>query len=596
MKIWISAIGLWAATSLALAATTAVPTIKISPTTVQLRAGAKPTTQTFTVTETGVTKPSMTWSLSGKAPASTLGTLANGVYTPPAVAPSPNIVTVTVTDSSQTPALTATATITVLDPAPVITSLSPNTVNTGLKTVVIVNGTGFLPSDQLLLDGKVTTPDSISSTGIQFTITSTAAAATKIAVTVADPSPTASVKTSSAATLTVVAPVAVTVSPDNRTIRCGTTLALTWHVANNANQGVTWAVTGGAAYGTVTSTVAANVTTVTYTAPADLPPTPAPPTTITPTAGATSTIPAVQAKITATSVVDPTASSGITVNLENPMPVITKVNPTSLTAGPGTLTVSGSGFAQGAVVFFAGAAQVTKFVSDKQLTVTGTFAIPFGLTAAVKVTNPNPGSLTSKPVAVSMQKQDADGKMTYADAYRFLQMASFGPTPASVAYLQSVGRDKWLADQFAMPPSAWPDPFSDNEGMTRLQTAFYNIAFTGAGPVAAARFFCARPDHGLLGAKDNEFSQMVSYQRLLGNDAFGTYRNLLGDMTLNPAMGYFLDMVNNNKANPAKDTVANENYAREVMQLFSVGLIKLNQDGSNVCPWKPTARNTPRTP
>jgi uncharacterized protein (DUF1800 family) len=75
---------------------------------------------------------------------------------------------------------------------------------------------------------------------------------------------------------------------------------------------------------------------------------------------------------------------------------------------------------------------------------------------------------------------------------------------------------------------------------------------------------------------------MVSYQRLLGNDAFGSFSTLLYDMTLNPAMGYYLDMVNNAKANTAKDTVANENYARESMQLFTVGLVQLNTDGTPI--------------
>jgi uncharacterized protein (DUF1800 family) len=79
--------------------------------------------------------------------------------------------------------------------------------------------------------------------------------------------------------------------------------------------------------------------------------------------------------------------------------------------------------------------------------------------------------------------------------------------------------------------------------------------------------------------KDTEFSQMVSYQRLLGDNAFGNFRDLLGKMTLNPAMGFFLDMVNNDKANPKKNTVANENYARESMQLFTVGLVQLDQTG-----------------
>ena len=73
---------------------------------------------------------------------------------------------------------------------------------------------------------------------------------------------------------------------------------------------------------------------------------------------------------------------------------------------------------------------------------------------------------------------------------------------------------------------------------------------------------------------------MATYWDLLANDVFGNFRQLLEDVTLNPGMGDYLDMVHNDKPNPTRNTQANENYAREVMQLFSIGLYKLNQDGS----------------
>ena len=73
---------------------------------------------------------------------------------------------------------------------------------------------------------------------------------------------------------------------------------------------------------------------------------------------------------------------------------------------------------------------------------------------------------------------------------------------------------------------------------------------------------------------------MATYWDLLANDAFGNFRQLLDDVTLNPAMGDYLDMVHNDKPNSKKNTEPNENYAREIMQLFTIGLYKLNQDGS----------------
>ena len=73
------------------------------------------------------------------------------------------------------------------------------------------------------------------------------------------------------------------------------------------------------------------------------------------------------------------------------------------------------------------------------------------------------------------------------------------------------------------------------------------------------------------GLKTGEPRQMVPYQNMLLQDAFGTYLNVLTDVTLSPTMGVYLDMVNNDKADPVAGTAPNENYGREVMQLFSIG-------------------------
>ena len=69
-------------------------------------------------------------------------------------------------------------------------------------------------------------------------------------------------------------------------------------------------------------------------------------------------------------------------------------------------------------------------------------------------------------------------------------------------------------------------------------------------------------------------SQFAPYLNLLVNGAFGNYRDMLEDLTLNPAMGVFLNMDTNTKNNP------NENYAREILQLFAIGTDLLNQDGT----------------
>ena len=350
-------------------------------------------------------------------------------------------------------------------------------------------------------------------------------------------------------------PVTVTLAPNGRTIRCGATLALTATVAHTDDQAVIWQVNGQPGGSPTVGTVSAAGV---YTAPAVLP-------------GSTAVI------VTAVSHFDPTAVASVTVNLENALPVVTSVTPNPVNPGNTTITVNGTGFATGATIYFAGAAVPTVFVSDTKLTSTGTVAMPAGRLAAVKVTNPNPGGATSTPIAVPVRL--AVENMPYADAVRFLEMTTFGPTPQSVVDIQTMGANAWLAAQFAMPASTWPDPDSTTEGVARLQTAFYNIAINGSDQLRQRAAFALAEIVVVSAVKDTVFEQMVPYQRLMADYAFGGYRDLLNAITLSPSMGYFLDMVNNAKANPATGTAANENYARELMQLFTLGLVQLGATG-----------------
>jgi uncharacterized protein (TIGR03437 family) len=353
-------------------------------------------------------------------------------------------------------------------------------------------------------------------------------------------------------------PVTVTLSSPGRTMRCATTMAFTAKLANTTNPAVIWLVNGQVGGSSTVGTISPAGL---YTAPADLP-----------------SIPSVT--VTAISQADPAAASSLTVNLQNPLPVVTSVNPNPVNPGNATITVSGTGFANGATVYVALTALPTTFVSDTQLTATGTIAMPVGRLAAVKVTNPNPGTATSTPVAVPVRL--AVENVPYATAVRFLEMTTWGPTPQSVVDLQTMGMNAWLTAQFAMPASSWPDPDNATEGVARLQSAFFNVAINGADQLRQRASFALAQIMVASAVKNTLFEQMVGYQRLMGNYAFGTYHDLLAAVTLDPSMGYFLDMVNNVKANPATGTAANENFAREAMQLFSLGLVQLDSQGNPI--------------
>ncbi len=174
-------------------------------------------------------------------------------------------------------------------------------------------------------------------------------------------------------------------------------------------------------------------------------------------------------------------------------------------------------------------------------------------------------------------------------AARFLDQATWGPTPASIAQLQQMGITNWLNAQFALNTSDLPDqPIlaadgKPNTDLAPVVAAFYQNAVNGQDQLRQRVAF-ALSEMWVVSAQSGvrQAYAFPPYWRVLRDNAFGNYRDIIQAVTLNPAMGRYLNMANNNKANPAKDTAANENYARELMQLFTLGLVQLNPDGSPV--------------
>jgi uncharacterized protein (DUF1800 family) len=207
---------------------------------------------------------------------------------------------------------------------------------------------------------------------------------------------------------------------------------------------------------------------------------------------------------------------------------------------------------------------------------------------------------------------------SHNDIVRFLEQATFGPSPQDIAHLeQDLGGDfnAWLAEQFAMGTSNYPDvccdgsradttcnqaiacgaedfyalpqtPPSDcpagstcrrdNYTMWRLQQIFYRNALTAPDQLRQRVFFALDQIHvtsAQAGAL-NYADRMTDYPRMIEQNAFGNFRQILYDLSRNPTMGQYLDNITNTRTQP------NENYAREVMQLFSIGLVVLNPDGT----------------
>ena len=181
---------------------------------------------------------------------------------------------------------------------------------------------------------------------------------------------------------------------------------------------------------------------------------------------------------------------------------------------------------------------------------------------------------------------------TSADVVRFLEQATFGPTTELIAHVQAVGFENYLNEQFDAPISSYPtmplypttrDTVAcpsgsacqrDNYTMYPLQNRFFVNARYGADQLRQRVALALHQILVVSGVDITQPSWMAPYLQTLDRNALGNYRQLLYDITLNPAMGNYLDIAGNTKTNP------NENYAREVLQLFSLGTVRLNLDGT----------------
>ena len=336
----------------------------------------------------------------------------------------------------------------------------------------------------------------------------------------------------SIATVTLLPKIAVT--PATATTMLASTVQF------SAANVTTWS----AAYGTVTPTGL-------YTAPASMP------------ASGSDTVTATGAGGTGTAIV----------TLQNsPAPTLTSITPSALPLGIVQASINGAGFTAQSRVTLGGTPLVVTGHTATTLTVTG-FASASGPVNLIVSNN----ALGSAPLSVYVGVPNA--QVSAAGARRFLEQAAFGPTFPDAANVQTLGYQAWLNQQYAMPqisnynaiagnnPGGFPQQFMVNATMNQDQLR-QRVAF------ALSQIFVTSINTILW--KDS----MIPYEQMLMADSFTNYRKILEDVTLSPTMGQFLDMANNAKANPATGTMANENYAREVMQLFTIGTTLLNPDGT----------------
>jgi uncharacterized protein (DUF1800 family) len=364
-----------------------------------------------------------------------------------------------------------------------------------------------------------------------------------------------------------VAPASVSVSINgSATVTLGSTAQYAAKVSGSGNQTVNWTVNqaagGNSQFGTISATGL-------YSAPAAMP-----------TTGSIS--------IAAVSVADPGVSSSISVALQTPANSATGITVT----GPATVNI-GTTAQYAAVVAGTQNQSVTWAVNNVAggNAIVGTIAASGLYTPPVSVPSTNAIVVTATSAAtpgvsgnlnVTIMAPPTASPVTPTAAARFLDQTSFGPTAASIAHVQQIGFEAALAEQFNQPATAFSQPPSpDAECSTGnlhcTQSDFLKV--TGWGNDQLRQRVAMALSELWVAPIDDHDNAMPFYLNTLANDAFTNYRTIMQDVTLTPQMGSYLNMVNSGA--PAAGQIANENFGREVMQLFSLGPDLLNTDGTS---------------
>ncbi|MBK7935405.1 MAG: DUF1800 domain-containing protein [Acidobacteria bacterium] len=208
---------------------------------------------------------------------------------------------------------------------------------------------------------------------------------------------------------------------------------------------------------------------------------------------------------------------------------------------------------------------------------------------------------TLRPLAAPMSSANDSAEQNFVgyrwsgDRIRFLEQAAFGPSSATDERLRRIGLRTWLSEQFEAPYPyiPWPNPpqmpttppadctqvtfiscYNERYTMIPLQQWFFKEAFYGNAQLRHKMAWALSQIWVTSGVTTQQSSHAIAFHKILADNAFGNYRKLMYDATLSPTMGNYLDMVRSTRTNP------NENYPREILQLFSIGLYMLNQDGT----------------
>jgi hypothetical protein len=353
-------------------------------------------------------------------------------------------------------------------------------------------------------------------------------------------------------------PASVTIS-GNTSVPTGQTAQLAAKVSNSTSQAVVWIVNqvvgGTASAGTISNGGL-------YTAP--------------------KTIPNFTVTIEARSSAYSYALGHQVETIVNPPPTLATASAVLANASTNAYLIDarGSNLLSGASIQIGAEPVASYMLSATELR--GTFtstAAQAGHTIAIEIVNPNSGTATSNAVSVMLAAAPT-ALATSTSAARFLDQATFGSSDVGIAHVQQIGLQAALQEQFKEPTTLYSQPTASEPGCSGYpwrcnQSDFLKIAIWAPDQL---RQRVAMALSEIWVAPSVFPNYLPFYLNTLANDSFTNYRTIMQDVTLTPAMGTYLSMVNSLK--PATGQIANENYGRELMQLFCLGPNRLNEDGS----------------
>jgi len=509
----------------------------------------------YKATVTGLSKKTVTWSVAGvQGGDAQNGTITTaGLYKAPAAIPANGVTVSALASDGKT---SATVYVNVAPPGPRISKISPDPIPVGEYNItltgkgfasgaIVRNGsinleTNYVSATTLTANGyqgsttagsfQVENPGSLWGTALKVPFSGSSSSSSSSGGSSSSSSSSGGSSSSSSSGSSGGA--AQTVSPASASLALGATQQFTSAGATGWTASAGSITIGGL-----------------YTAPATLPASTA-------------------VTITATG---PNGTGKASVSLIPPTPVISAVGGNGqLPLGSFSTTVSGSGFTTQSLAQLNGTALNTSY-SNGVLTVSG-FAGTSG-SGSLTVSN---FSVSSQPYTVQVGL--ANPQVSPAAARRFLQQAAFGPTPSDALNVQNLGFQPWLTQQFGMAQVSTYSGITGDQG--GMPTHFMTMAVSNPDQLRQRVAFALSQILVTSLEKLIWNDNMILYQDMLLGDAFTNYRQIMNDVTLSPAMGQYLDMANNAQADPATGAVANENYARELMQLFTIGTVMLNPDGS----------------